>query len=272
VLHSGLALIPAQGGGDARQLSFSVEINADPGINIDVVDVLDPGMRMQIEVVPAAESASDPAVLDQESEALFEADAERAAQLHETYSVKKVKKKVGKKTIWKAWAGVETPTVSLRKMYPQKLTIKRGDRVKWLFNKNVYSAHTVTFPMARGRSIADDFPVVACDPDGDSLDPTGEQDPQPDTQPTSPNPPFCDSFLELEIDVPAGVPPKTGDGKITSRSDRASSGFRGKGFASSAAAYTLTFTKASKRAYSYVDMVSHALGISTTGKIVVREP
>jgi plastocyanin len=272
VLHSGLSVFPEIGGGLARQLSFSVEINSDPGTNLDVVDVLNPGMRMRIEVVPAGAPASDPAELDEESAALFALDAEQAASLHNQYKGKKVKKTVRGKTTWKAWVGVEIGTVSLRKMYPSKLTIKEGDRVKWLFNKNIYSAHTVTFPMAGGRSIADDFPVIACDPDGDAIDPTGEHDPEPDTQPTSSDPPFCDSVLELEMDVPARVPPKTGDGKITGQKDRASSGFRGRGFAPSVAAYTLTFTKASRSGYSYVDMVSRVLGISATGKIVVKKP
>jgi plastocyanin len=225
---------------------------------------------MHIEVVPATAAASDQAALDQESARLFEIDTKKAAALHKRYGSKKSKRKVGGKTTWTAWAGVETATISLRRMYPSKLTVGKGDRVRWMFNKNVYSAHTVTFPMSRGRQIAGAFPIITCDPDGDAVDPTGEQEPARDTRPTSSDPPYCDDYSQLEFDVPSGMPGPMGDAKVTSSSDLASSGVRGKGLATSVAPYTLTFTKPSKKGYSYVDMVGHLAKVAATGKIVVK--
>ncbi len=270
VLHSGLAVFPTAGGSETTQLSFSVAVDADPGVAFDVVDVLHPGMRMRIEVVPASMPASDQTELDKESARLFGLDSRKAASLHKTYSAKKTKRKIGGVTTWSAWAGVETPTVSLRRMYPPILTIKPGEQVRWLFTKNRYSAHTVTFPMARGRKLAASFPVITCDLDGDSPDPTADQPPHPDGEPTSSSPPYCASFDQLELDVPDGVPNLAGDGRVTSASDLESSGVRGRGIANSVAPYTLAFTKPRKKGYSMIDMVSHLARINATGKIVVR--
>jgi plastocyanin len=270
VLNSGLALFATGNGSEARQLSFRVAINADPGQSFDVVDVLHPGMGMHIEVVPGTTAASDQAALDQESTRLFGIDAKKATSLNKSYRAKRVKRKIGGKWTWSVWAGIETPTIALRKMYPPKLTIRKSERVRWLFNKNVYSAHTVTFPLTRGRKTAGAFPTIVCDPDGDTVDPTGEEKPAPDTRPTSSDPPYCASYSQLEFDVPPGMPGPMGDAKVTRSSDLASSGIRGKGFATTVAPYTLAFTKPSKKGYSYVDMVGHLAQISATGKIVVK--
>jgi plastocyanin len=269
VLHSGLAIFPTATGSESTQLTFDVEINADPGEIIDVVDVVHPRMRMQIEVVPASQPVPDQAELDTQSEMAFGIDSRTAEALDKTYRTRNVKKKAGGKTTWTAWAGIERETVTLRRFYPSKLTIKSGDRVRWLFSQNVYSAHTVTFPINRASSIANGFPTIACDPDGDEPALPGQPAPGPDTSPTSSSPPYCDSYRELELDVPRDMTRRLGDGRLSGANELASSGVRGKGFATSLAPYTLTFTKPSRRGYSFMDMVSQS-GNAPTGKVVVK--
>ena len=271
VLHSGLAIYPTSGGAELKKLDFSVAINADPGQIIHVVDLLNPGMRMEVRVVPAGQPASDQSELDAESATLFAQDARKAASLHKNYSAKKVKRVIGGKPTWLAWAGVETATVSLRRAYPEKLTIKKGQRIRWLFTKNIYSSHSITFPMARGRSTAMAFPEVVCDPDGDFVDPSGEQPAQPDEAPTSTSPPYCDADPQLELDVPDEMTVSAGNAKLNSASDFETSGARGKGYATTTAPYTLAFTKPRKKGYRFIDVTGFPGYLAVTGRVVVKK-
>ena len=269
VLHSGLALFPSAGATVTRQLDFSVAIDADPGQTIDVVDVLHPALTMHIEVVGADEAASDQTAIDTQSDSLFAQDKRAATALDKKFRDKRVKTTVGGKPTWSAWAGLERPTFALRRFYPSNLTIKKGNRVRWVFNQNVFSAHTVTFPAGRGRSIADGFPDIVCDLDGDFPDPS-EGDPQADSAPTSTTPPYCEDPFSVEFDVPDDMATRIGDAKATKASDFESSGVRGVGFAVSDTPYTLTFTKASPKGYSFVDMVGRLGHFDMTGKVMVK--
>lgn len=269
VLHSGLALFPSAEGTETRQLDFSVAIDADPGQTIEVVDVLHPAMHMRIEVVAADEAASDPIVTDEDSDSQFAKDERAATALDKQYRNKKVKKRARGKTTWSAWAGLERTGFALRRFYPAKLTIKKGDRVKWIFSQNLFSAHTVTFPAARGRNIAGEFPIIVCDPDGD-IPESPDQEPQADSATTSTTPPYCDDPSLVEFDVPDDMARRAGNRKVTKASDFESSGVRGAGFAISDSPYTLRFTKASPRGYSFVDMVGHLGHFDMAGKVVVK--
>jgi plastocyanin len=263
-LNSGLALFPTGAGADTSELSFAVTVTADPGTTIYAIDPLHPGMTMRIDVVETFAERSDPDALEAQGATTFSGDRTRATQLHKSYSTKRVKKRVNGTTVWSAWAGVEADGISLRRMYPKKLTIKPGSRVKWVFSKNVYEAHTVTFPRGRAVALAGAFPEIACDVDGD-------EDPTPDTQPTSTNFPFCPSFGALELDVPPGMVSRSGDGKVRKASDAESSGGRGAAYAPTKQAYELAFPKRSTAAgFGYACAIHEAAHAPMRATVVVK--
>ena len=265
VLGSGLALVPEGDSAEARQLEFSVTINADPGEVVEVVDYVNPKMSMRIEIVAEDEAASDPAALADQADALFQQDLAAANRLHRSYSRKTTTKKVRGKTYRMAWAGVETPTVALRGMYPRTITIAKGQGVRWNFDKDVFSAYTVTFPAGRAIAQANTFPVIACDPDGDVAEGAA------DTQPTSAQVPYCASYAELELEVPEGLAAAAGDARLTSAKDVASSGLRGAGLVSDKRPYDLLFPNPSpKKGFAYASMLHEISGVRATGKVIVR--
>ncbi|HEX2295448.1 MAG TPA: hypothetical protein VHN37_09080, partial [Actinomycetota bacterium] len=224
-LNSGVALFPSAGGVETRELSFRVTITADPGSTIFAVDPLHPAMTMRIDVVGSFAERSDLTELETASDDQFASDAERAEALDRTYSRKRVKRTVRGKTVWQAWAGVEEEGISLRRFYPRKLTIRRGNRVKWVFSKDLYEAHSVTFPRSRANTLAGSFPEIACDPDGD-------EGTAADAPPDSAQFPFC-STGALEVDVPRAFVATSGNGAVASGRDFESSGARGASFARS---------------------------------------
>lgn len=262
-LNSGLALFPTESGVETRELSFRVTITAEPGSTIFAVDPLHPEMSMRIEVVGSFAERSDHSELDEASRKQLAADAGQAIALDRTYSRKRVKKIVKGKTVWQAWAGVEDQGISLRRFYPRKLTIKPGHRVKWVFSKNLFEAHSVTFPRSRAVALAASFPELACDPDGDEG--MGQ-----DTQATSPAFPFCSSG-HLEIDVPPAFVGPAGNGSVTSATDFESSGARGASFAATKRAYELGFPKKSPRSgFTYACPIHEAAHAPMHATIVVK--
>lgn len=262
-LNSGVALFPSESGVETRELSFSVTITADPGSTIYAVDPLHPAMRMQIDVVGSFAERSDLGGLQEASAAQFDADAERAQAVDRTYSRKRVKKTVRGKTVWQAWAGVEEHGISLRRFYPKKLTIKPGNRVKWVFSKNLYEAHSVTFPRSRAQAMAETFPELACDADGD--DGTAQ-----DTPATSPEFPFCSSG-QLEVDVPASFVGAAGNGSYRGGRDFESSGARGASFAPTTRAYEISFPKKSPKAgFAYACPIHEAAHAPMNAAVVVK--
>ncbi|HEX2294547.1 MAG TPA: hypothetical protein VHN37_04490 [Actinomycetota bacterium] len=265
VLGSGLALVPEGDSAQVHRLDFSVTINADPGEAVEVVDPVNPAMTMRISVVGEDEAPTDAAAAAEQSDNAFQQDVAAANRLHRSYSRKKVTRKIRGKTYRMAWAGVETQTVSLRGMYPRTIAIKKGQGVRWSFAENVFSAYTVTFPARRAIAQASSFPVIACDPDGDAPSEV------PDTQPGSNDAPYCESYLELELEVPAGLAARAGDARLTSARDAASSGLRGRGVVEDTRPYDLLFPNPSpKKGFPYASMLHEISGVRATGKIVVR--
>lgn len=262
-LNSGVALFPSANGVETRELSFSVTITADPGSTIFAVDPLHPAMTMRIDVVGSFDERSELGELQSASEERFAADTARAAALDRTYSRKKVKKTVGGRTVWQAWAGVEEEGISLRRFYPKKLTIKPGNRVKWVFSKDVYEAHSVTFPRSRALSMASGFPEIRCDSDGDAGTAA-------DSDPDSAQFPFC-STGELEVDVPASFTGASGNGSYQGGRDFETSGARGASFAPTRRAYELAFPKKSPKAgFAYACPIHEAAHAPMNATVVVK--
>ena len=260
-LNSGLALFPSGSGTETRELGFTAVITADPGTVLHAVDPLHPAMSMRIEVVPTiAERANGLALAEQQ----FQADKQRAAELDAAYANKRVKKKVGSRTVWQAWAGVEEQGISLRRMYPKKLSIRRGDTVKWAFNRNIYEAHSVTFPASQAETLAGSFPDVVCDTDGD-------QGTAPDSAPSSSSFPFCQSASQLELDVPTALVTKTGDRILKTASDVETSGARGAAYAPTKKAYEIRFPKKSPPGgFAYACAIHEAAHAPMRATVVVK--
>ena len=132
-----------------------------------------------------------------------------------------------------------------------------------MFSKDVYEAHSVTFPRSRAVSLASSFPEIACDTDGD--DGTA-----PDAQPTSATFPFCDTG-DLEVDVPPAFVTASGDGAVKSASDFESSGGRGASFATTKRAYELGFPKKSPKAgFAYACPIHEAAHAPMPATVVVK--
>lgn len=262
-LNSGVALFPTSSGVETRELSFGVTITADPGSTIYAVDPLHPAMTMRIDVVGSFAERSGLGELQSASAEQFDADAERAETLDRTYARKRVKKTVRGKTVWQAWAGVEEAGISLRRFYPKMLTIKPGNRVKWVFSKDLYEAHTVTFPRSRAVQMAQTFPEIRCDPDGDEGT-TG------DTRPDSAQFPFCSSGA-LEVDVPSSFVGAAGNGSYGGGRDFETSGARGASFATTKRAYELAFPKKSPKAgFAYSCPIHEAAHAPMNATVVVK--
>jgi plastocyanin len=252
-LNSGLP----QGG----PLEFNVAIDAPAGSRLTFLCLIHTQMRLRVDVVAAGQESS-PAALAQAKEEALRHDTEEAAALHARYSARKTKHRTASgQVVWDAWAGVDGGHVSLFGMYPKKLNIKRGQRVQWHFGGLIFEPHTVTFPLSKGLEIANAFPTPMCDPDGD-------EGSAPDTPPSAPPPAFCEGGpQQLELDAPQGLMLQAGDGRVRSKTDFESSGWRGTVSQPSSAAYTLRFPKTSGDAgHRYVCMIHPFM----RGRVVVR--
>lgn len=252
VLHSGL---PVQG-----PLDFSVTIDAPEGSTFTVLCLVHANMRLRVDVVAPGEE-STPAAIEQAVANAIAHDTEEAHALHTKLSARKTKHRTPSgDVVWDAWVGFDAGNVALFDMYPKKLRIRRGQKVQWHFGNLVFEPHTVTFPLAQGLEISNEFPTPVCDPDGD-------EGAEPDVPPSMPPPAFCEGGpAQLELDVPTGMVPPAGDGRVRGYKDFESSGWRGANQPSNAA-YTLKFPRLSRdKAFKYVCMIHPFM----RGKVVVR--
>ena len=240
--------------------TFAATINANPGDTIWVVCLIHPNMRMQINVVADTEPTTTQAEIDAYQTATFAADKARAAAKHRQLVDMTVKRRVGGKVVWRAFAGFDAEGYALIAMYPRTLPIKKGHFVKFRFDKLIYEDHTVTFPKSRAREIFRNDFLPGCDPDGDA-------GPGPDNPPDTQEPPFCNDPTQLELDISAFTIHKHGDNKIRSTRDFATSGVRGHA-ALNFDPYQLKFTRRSDRkGYKYMCLIH---GPFQSGKVVVR--
>lgn len=253
VLNSGLA----QGG----PLDFSVTVDAPVGSTFTVLCLIHSQMRLRVDVVAEGEE-SDPANLASKADETVTHDTEESHALHARYSARKTKHRTASgATVWDAWAGVDAGHISLFGMYPKRLAIQRGQRVRWHFGGLIFEPHTVTFPLAKGLELSNAFPTPVCDPDGDD-------GPGPDVAPSQPPPVLCEGGpQQFELQVPTGHVPEAGNGSVRSHRDFESSGWRGTVVQPTAAPYTLRFPRSSRdKAFRYLCMIHPNM----RGKVIVR--
>lgn len=200
--------------------SFTTTIAAEPGESFWVICLVHSNMRMRVEVVAPNEPATTQAQIDAARTAQIEQDEDEAAALHHRLLTKKTKHQTaGGKTVWDAWVGYDLPGVTLFGMYPRKLSIKKGQTVRYHFSSLEYEVHSATFPLSKGLEITNNSFIPSCDPDGDAGTAA-------DTPPDLEGPPFCSNPAQLELDLDPRMGDK-GNGTLTSASDFESSTVRG---------------------------------------------
>lgn len=200
--------------------SFTATINANPGDILYVICLIHPNMRMRVTVVAPTDAATTQGSIDEAMADTVAQDNDDALAIHSALKAKRSKHTTtGGKTVWDTWVGYDTPHVSLLGMYPKKLSIKKGQTVRYHFQQLVYEIHTATFPLADALAISNNSFVPVCDPDGDSGT-------MPDNPPEMQAPPFCNDPTQLELDIDAGML-DSGDQVLRSRNDFENSTPRG---------------------------------------------
>jgi hypothetical protein len=251
VLSSGLPIM--------TPLDWHIDVQVAPGDSFWIVDLMTPTMAMEVTVVADEVAASDPVALAAAAAQQFEEDEATATSVHQQYATKKVSKTKNGKTTWTAWAGVDEGAVSLRYMYPLKLTIKKNQLVRWKFTELQHGVRTVTFPKTRSAQLSNSYPQIVCDLDDEGT--AADSDPQIGTAP------FCTDPRDVELDVSSEILSQAGDGLYTAGTDFESSGVRGAGYASDVRDYVLKFTKTSpKKGFKYASIVH----MYATGTVVVK--
>ena len=210
VVNSGLPL-----GGP---FDFSATIDAPVGSSLNLFCVIHNSMRMTVNVVEGDVQSQEE--IDAEKETIIASDAALAQKTDKRFLNKHTFTRKNGKRIWDAYPGVDRGQVSLFRMYPLKVNVRKGDKVKWHFEQLKHETHTVSMPRERARmEVGADF-VPACDPDGDG-------GPGPDVPATPGDPPLgfsCPDGAQPELERNPKAWLERGDGKVNGYKDFESSG------------------------------------------------
>ena len=195
---------------------FAVVVDAEPGTVFYALSLFGGQAHMRIEVVEPAE-ASTQAELDARSAELLERDTALANALWNSLNNPE-KHREGGKVVWDAYAGYDTRNLSFFDNFPKRLTVKKGQKVRYHFElENEY--HSATTMVDKAFEVFNESFFPQCDPDGDAGS-------GPDTMPTSEEPPFCDDPTQLEADMHPLFFGQAGNGAVSSLTDFESSGVR----------------------------------------------
>lgn len=195
---------------------FAVVVDAEPGTVFYALSLFGGQSHMRIEVVEPAE-ASTQAELDARSAELLERDTALANALWNSLNNPE-KHREGGKVVWDAYAGYDTRNLSFFDNFPKRLTVKKGQKVRYHFElENEY--HSATTMVDKAFEVFSESFFPQCDPDGDA-------GAGPDTMPTSEEPPFCDDPTQLEADMHPLFFGQAGNGAVSSLTDFESSGVR----------------------------------------------
>jgi hypothetical protein len=173
-----------------------VTVDANPGTVL--YGALGPSAAIRVAVVDDPADASSPEELAARATALKRQDYNTAVGLHRKYGDRQTwhRDHRGRK-VYDAWAGLSRGSIELLAMYPEKLTIRKDERVQWHFDLE-NEIHNATFSFEQAKDIFNNTFVPWCDPDTDA-------GPGPDTEPdfTNPDDPstWCDDLSQLEFDL-----------------------------------------------------------------------
>ena len=236
-------------GGDRFEFGNNqfVQINAEPGETIWAMSgfgAVNNKTTLRIQVVPPGDDTTTQAAIDAAKHELADLEKDTAVALDE-----KLRKETSKHTtqngttVWDAYAGFDTATIALIAMYPTKLVVEKGDKVRWHFSQLQTEDHTVTFPFDHAKDLANNGVVPVCDPDGGG----GEG---PDTFTVDFETISCTKGDgELELDLTNTMVKRAGDGEFPGGKEH--SGVRGSNipeaplFPPTEASYDLKFTDTS---------------------------
>lgn len=215
VLNSGAPLELGQ--------TFTAAVNAEPGQTFWVVCLIHHNMRKRIRVVADPASATPQSAIDEIARDQKARDLDWAEATHTKYSNRRTSHETAAgRRVWDAWAGVDSRFVSLLAFYPKRLSIGKGDVVRWRFDSLVHEDHTVSMPDPQ-IFFRLEFDQPQCDPDGD-------QGTQPDNEPEfdqQTGEPICPEGSTLEFDLSDQFWGGTGNGVLSGPNDAEHSGIRG---------------------------------------------
>lgn len=242
-------------------ITFSAEVNANPGEVFWVICLIHPHMFMKVTVVGNDVAASTQADIDASRTASLAADLEWA-QAQDAKLINKQSSHInaaGEK-VYDVYVGVDNHRATLNAMYPRKTSVPRGATVRFQFNELIYEHHTATMSFSEGIERGQEMFSPWCDPDTDS-------GPGPDEPPGDGGPPCGGDFSKFELDVPSPLWNVSGDGVFRGNDDFENSGVRG-GLQLSTAPYDVKFAKPSSRKGWKFFCLIHGGGMS--GRIRVR--
>jgi plastocyanin len=217
VVNSGLPL-------DQSLSSFTVTVDADPGESFWVICLLHTHMNLRINVVANSAATTTQEQIDSTKASMIALDQEWANETDARLLRAKSSRMTANGRVHDVKVGVDNHFANLNAFYPTRLSVRKGETVRYHWNNLVYEDHTATMPAPSAFSLFDEFFVPGCDPDGD----TGAQ---PDT-PFGEGPPCGGDFSKIETDISSRVMWGTGNGNFTGRDDLEHSGIRGAQFSS----------------------------------------
>lgn len=251
VLNSGLPLAAD---------SFSATINANPGDSFWVVCLIHGMMQMRVQVVPDTDATTTQDAINTYASTEIAAEHEQAAALIPRLNQPSSHKTSSGATVWDAFAGFDGDGWGLNGMFPKRLVVLKGDKVRWHFAQLTGNIHTVTFPKSAAAAYADtDF-------SGQNVKCEGANG-GPDTAPDAAPPVFCSAGPQaFEAEIRGAAVVRMGTAKYDGTGYH-SSGVEGAD-AGQVAPYTLKFTKRSgKIGFKYACAVH---GSMMHGKVVVK--
>jgi plastocyanin len=205
---------------NARSVSFSTTINADPGDTVTFLCLIHINMRGTLTVVPGADPATTQAEIDEYRDRRITRDARQAKRLHRDL----LDMPQDRGSVVDAYAGYDGPGFALDEFYPATLRLREGQSVRWHFDELRFEDHTVTFPTAKGLRIARRSFLPVCDTDGDA----GTMPDEPADFEATTVQDLCPGGVdELELDIDPRFGPPAGNGVVTGHRDFESSGVAG---------------------------------------------
>lgn len=230
-LNSG---VPLQG-----NLDFSATVDANPGDFFYVICLVHHHMRMKVNVVPDSQATTTQTDIDSAKSAGISQDMDEAAALANKLNARQSSHSIGGgKKVWDVFNGFDTNDFSLYAQFPSKVTIHKGDKVRWHFAQLVSEVHSTVFPASQADEWANSVGNPPyCDPDKT----TSGDGPQPGAPATSTDFPFCSGGpVQIELPFPDANAYGTGNGKVSSKTDVEGSPIEGpEGLGT--APYTLSF-------------------------------